>query len=190
MPDPITLSALGATALTEGIKFLYKQAGEVLKRWRERRDKLEISADAAAQTEPTLIQLPEVFAGGHLRAQLHYPAVERLEPEIKELRQALSGYADETDVINLQDGDSLQRIDALRQLLEAVYQQRFSFKGEVRPADEAVVKGRIDIDKVAGYAAAVRAKVVRGGRLAGVAKAKEVAPGGSLIGVDVDNVGG
>jgi len=41
MSDPDTLSAavIGSAALTEGIKFLYRQAGEILKRWRERRDK-------------------------------------------------------------------------------------------------------------------------------------------------------
>ena len=38
MVDPLTLSTIGAVALTEGIKFLYEQAGEVLKRWRERKD--------------------------------------------------------------------------------------------------------------------------------------------------------
>ena len=35
--DPFTLAAVGAVAITEGIKFLYGQAGEVLKRWRERK---------------------------------------------------------------------------------------------------------------------------------------------------------
>ena len=37
MADPFTLGAVGAVVLTEGIKFLYGQAGEALKRWRERK---------------------------------------------------------------------------------------------------------------------------------------------------------
>jgi hypothetical protein len=37
VPDPITLAALGAVALSEGVKFLYGQAGELLKRRREQR---------------------------------------------------------------------------------------------------------------------------------------------------------
>ena len=41
MSDPFTLSSLGAVAITEGIKFLYAQAGQVLKRWREKREQQE-----------------------------------------------------------------------------------------------------------------------------------------------------
>ena len=46
MPDPVTLAAVGGFALTEGIKFLYGQAGEALKHWQERK-----KAKAAAAAE-------------------------------------------------------------------------------------------------------------------------------------------
>src|SRR5829696_109623 len=39
MPDPLTLTALGGLVATEGIKFLFSQASEVLRAWRERRAK-------------------------------------------------------------------------------------------------------------------------------------------------------
>ena len=41
MSDPVTITAagVGMAAISEGIKFLYGQAAELLKRWRERRDK-------------------------------------------------------------------------------------------------------------------------------------------------------
>jgi hypothetical protein len=40
MPEPvtITLAVVGTAALKEGVKFLYGQAGELLKRWREKRE--------------------------------------------------------------------------------------------------------------------------------------------------------
>jgi len=61
MSDPTTLSAaaIGAAALTEGIKFLYGQAGEILKRWRERKDKAAQESTAQAdQTEAAEVTLP------------------------------------------------------------------------------------------------------------------------------------
>ena len=50
MVDPLSLSAIGAVALTEGIKFLYEQAGEVLKRWRDRKDAGAKAAPAQLDT--------------------------------------------------------------------------------------------------------------------------------------------
>jgi len=50
MIDPLTISAIGAVAITEGIKFLYGQAGELLKRWRERKD---AAKDATIQLNRT-----------------------------------------------------------------------------------------------------------------------------------------
>jgi len=51
MPDPVTLSlaAVSSLALTEGVKFFYAQAGELLKWWRDRRDANTV-APASAST--------------------------------------------------------------------------------------------------------------------------------------------
>jgi hypothetical protein len=38
MVEPFSLGALGAIALTDGIKFLYAEAGEILRRRRERKN--------------------------------------------------------------------------------------------------------------------------------------------------------
>lgn len=35
MSDPLTLTVVGTIVITEGIKFLYSQATEVLKIWRD-----------------------------------------------------------------------------------------------------------------------------------------------------------
>lgn len=49
----------------------------------------------------------------------------------------------------------------------------------------------VDVDEVAGYAAAVRAEEVVGdGTLRGDAKVKRVERGGQAVGVDVKRVGG
>ena len=61
MADPLTLAAVGAVALTEGIKFLYGQAGETLKRWRESKG---TKAATATVTEPVQVKIPsDAFEG-------------------------------------------------------------------------------------------------------------------------------
>ena len=47
MSEPLTLTGVGVVVLTEGIKFLYAQAGESLKRWRERNRDAKTAAAGA-----------------------------------------------------------------------------------------------------------------------------------------------
>lgn len=77
MVDPLTISAIGAVAITEGIKFLYGQAGEILKRWRERKD---VAMDVSIQlknTEPIDVKLPQTFEG-QLSAVLPHEIVHKM----------------------------------------------------------------------------------------------------------------
>ena len=190
MVDPLTLSAIGAVAITEGIKFLYGQASELLKRWRGRKDAAKDASTQLNNTEPVDVTLPPVFEG-HLSApHIHFDAVERVEEQLRELRKDLSEYADGIELVDVKDANLLQRVDALRQLLEAVYQQRITFKGEQRPPSGPVVEGRIDVEEVAGYAAAVRARQIVSGTVRAEAKAKRVEPGAQFIGIDTDSIGG
>ena len=190
MVDPLSLSAIGALAITEGIKFLYGQAGEILKRWRERKDAAQ---DASAQmntTEPIDLTLPAVFEGQLIAPQIHFDAVGRLQEQLRELRKDLNDYADGTEAVDPTDQHLLHNVDALRQLLEAVYQQRITFKGEQHPPSGPVVEGRIDVEEVAGYTAAVRARQIVSGSVKADAKAKRVEPGAQVIGIDTDIIGG
>jgi len=189
MLDPLTLSAIGAVAITEGIKFLYGQTGELLKRWRERRDAAKDTSIQLNKTEPADVELPLVFEGQLSAPQIHFDAVERVEEQLRELRKDLSDYADGIELVDVKDANLLQRVDALRQLLEAVYQQRITFKGEQRPPSGPVVEGSIDVEEVAGYTAAVRARQIVGGTVRAEAKARRVEPGGQVIGVDADIIG-
>jgi hypothetical protein len=190
MLDPLTLSAIGAVAITEGIKFLYSQAGEILKRWRERKDTAKDASVQLNNTEPIDFKLPQVFEGQLSAPHIHFDTVERVEEQLRRLRWDLSNYADGIELVDAKDTSLLQRIDALRQLLEAIYQQRITFKGEQRPPSGPVVEGRIDVEEVAGYAAAVRARQIVNGTVRAEAKANHVEPGGQFIGVDTDSIGG
>jgi hypothetical protein len=191
MPEPITLTAaaIGAVALTEGIKFLYGQTGEILKRWRARRDK---AAQEANQAEAININLPRAaFAGNLTKATIDFDMVQQSEKQLRQLRKDLSDYAEEIDKVEDNDTDLLEKVDALRKLLESIYQQHITFKGENRPTSGVpVVVGRVEAKVIAGQAAGVEAKVVTGGDVKGEVKADRIEKGGSAQGVKVDTVSG
>ncbi|MFJ6673777.1 hypothetical protein ACIQMJ_21940 [Actinosynnema sp. NPDC091369] len=184
MTDPLALSVLGAAALTEGIKFLYGQATELLRRRRERRDEA-----GALEVEPA--EVPELDGELRLPLRADDAVLERVGPDLKELRRKLQDYADGVEEVVPDDRDLLESADAVRRLLEAVYGQRITFRGERRAASGPVVEGEIDVDVVAGYAAAVRARAITGGATVRASvRANEVAEGAEVIGVDVDRIGG
>jgi hypothetical protein len=73
MPEPvtITLAVVGTVALKEGVKFLYGQAGELLKLWRERRD--AVKTIPLQTSEPTVMEFPgDIFEGPLDAPQIHY----------------------------------------------------------------------------------------------------------------------
>jgi len=175
----------GAVALTEGIKFLYEQAGEALKRWRERK-----AAAKNVTVEPVDVQLPSAAFTGHLeQPQLHFEAVGRLEPELRDLRAALADYAQGIDEVDSGNEQLLQTADALRQAMEAVYGQRITFCGEPRPPSGPLVVGEANVNDVLGYVAGLRARKIIGGSVTGRVTAKRVDRGGQAIGLDVGTIG-
>ncbi len=189
--DALTLSGIGATALTEGIKFLYEQASEVLKRWRERKDPAaKATAPQPRVVEPIEVVLPSIFEGQTAAVHIHFDAVERLEEQLRGLRKDIADYADGIETVDTADENLLQRVDALRCLLEAIYQQRLTFRGELRSLPGPVLEGRIDVEEVAGYIVAVRARKIASGHIKGDAAAKRVETGGQIIGIETDIVGG
>ena len=187
MVEPFSMAALGAVAATEGIKFLYGQAAEVLKRWRDRK----AGKEAEAQ-EPIPVEAKE--AADILEGTLNAPKVDfetlgRLHHDIKQLASVLSIYAGGLEEPDPSDRELAAAADGLRRALEAVYGQRITFKGENRQPSGPVVIGRAEADKVVGDVAGVRARLVRSGRIEGTASAKEVGESGKLTGTDVDTVG-
>ena len=184
MADPFSAAALGGVVLTEGIKFLYKQAGEVLARWRQRRDK------GGTDVQDARLRPPEGLLDGTVEpVEPRDDYAERLEDDLREARKLLSDYADGIEVPKPGDHLVTEQADALRRLLEAVYGQRITFRGEQRPPSGPLVVGEIDVERVVGDAAAVRAKVISSGEIRGSAKAKVVEASGKLTGVEIDQIG-
>jgi hypothetical protein len=186
MADPFTLAAVGAVVLTEGIKFLYGQAGDAIKRWRERK-----AAGKGASVEPIGVQLPPgAFEGQLEQPQLHLEVVEQLEQELRDLRKAVADYADGTDEVNLGDAGLMETIDALRRAMEAVYGERITFKGEPGPVSGGQrAVGEVDVREVRGSVTGLRARRIISGTAIGKVKADFVAPGAEAIGLSVDTLG-
>src|SRR4051794_32229217 len=90
MVDPLSATAIGAVVLTEGIKFLYNQAGELLKRYRERKE----GATAAAGPEP-LLRLPAALVQGESSPALpDYAVLGQLEQSLRDARRSLADFAE------------------------------------------------------------------------------------------------
>ena len=138
MADPFTLGAIGALALTEGIKFLYTQAGALIDSWRKRRE--EKAADAehpapeAKSGELAPLEQSSDLDGTVDTAQ---PAdAEMVAAKISELEQAFYALAPycgpAPKPIDPGEKALLEQAGRLRDLLEAIYGQRLTFKGESR----------------------------------------------------------
>jgi hypothetical protein len=180
--DPLTLTGVAATGLAEGIKFLYGQTAEILKRRREKR--------AAEDPVVEVAESPVAMEGEFDRLTIDPDAAERLEPQLKTLYTALTLYAQGIEPADVDDEGLLRTVDALRRVLEAVYHQRFTFAGEARPPSGPLVEGEINVKEVEGYVAAVEAELIASGHVIAKAIVDRVGPGGTAVGVKVKHVGG
>jgi hypothetical protein len=189
MADPLTLAAVGAVAITEGIKFLYGQAGEALKRWRERQSAKAAAAEPTT-AEPVSVQLPaDAFEGQLQEPRLHLDAVARLEQELRDLRAAVADYAQGIDEVDPNDKRLLEKVDGLRRAMEAVYGQRIVFKGEAGPSSGTAVVGEAKVREVLGYVAGLRAREIISGSVTGRVEADTVATGAQAVGLEVETIG-
>lgn len=180
--EPITLAAVSALTLTEGVKFLYGQAGDFLRMWRERK------RAGKSTPPPAPVRLPDALEGRLEDAAPDIDIVERLSDELAELRRAFLAIADEGEEIDPTDEDTLIAVDALRSAVEAVYGRSLTFRGESRTGGGAEVHTRVEVETVQGRVAGLRARRVAGGTLRSSVRATTVESGAELTGADIDTI--
>jgi hypothetical protein len=193
MPEPvttITLAAVGMAAITEGIKFLYGQASELLK-WRREKRKAAEGAQAAPSPQPTLMPRPDVFEPGPAQPSVDEGTLERFAKPMgelcKELYDIVAGYTE----VDPGDAALLTRVDALRKALEVVTGQPLTFRGETHPDEGPVIRGEVHVNQVLGYAAGVAAGTITGKvTVEGKVVADEVGSGATAIGTKADTITG
>lgn len=184
MADPFTLAGLGAVALSEGIRFLYDQVSELLRRRRERQ---------AAEPEPPADTVPATGSGilaGELRPEpIDHALLESRLSEVEALYDQLTRYANGLADVDPADPGLVERVAALRGLLELVYRQRITFRGEPRPASGTSVQASAEAERVDGYLAAVRARSIGEADLTVRTRVTDIGPTGEVVGVDADRIG-
>lgn len=180
MPEPITLAVVSGLVLTEGIKFLYGQANDLLKGWRARRDAKKQAA-VKVPPMPTLDAPPPDVLDGSVDTsqQADELLLEKHERELDAAKKALAKYTHPDDPEPVDPGDVELRgeVDRLRRLLESIYGQRLTFVGEPdRDPTGTVMTVKVKADNIedSDIAAIVGA---------------DRAPAGARLGVDVDASG-
>jgi hypothetical protein len=173
--DPV-LTTVGVAALTEGVKFLYAQATEVLKSWRAGR-----RGEPAA---PAMVPAPEgVSVGPSAEPPLPAPRDALMEDTLLELRDMVDQVRDGTVDIASEPGRRM--VADLRDYLEVVLRAPIRFAGE--PA-RTLETGRVDVvaRRVEGDVAGVRARGGVTGRIGDVSvDVDEVGETGRVTGVDL-----
>ena len=182
MTDPITLASISATVLTEGIKFLFNQTGELIKKWNEKRT-------SPATSEQLQLKLPAELGGKSLVVALDHALLEQAVPELQSLRQALFGYVDGMKTVSTSDEALRTYVESTRRILEVLYGQELTFAGEAPRSTGPRINARVQLQTVLGYAAAVRAGNVRAGQIDATATATSVEATGQLVTFDVKNIG-
>ncbi len=141
MIEPFSLGALGAIALTDGIKFLYAQAGEILKRRRER--------------TATPIPAPGLLEGELAPLQLDPAAIDERTAELRSLRQRLTDIVEDIEPAEETDGEVVAATLALREAIESIVGQRITFRGEQREPSGTTITGRVRAREIHGRASGV-----------------------------------
>jgi hypothetical protein len=181
VPDPVTFTALGGVAATEGIKFLYGQTAELLRAWRERRRRVD-----AGEAPPSRLTVPildnEVLDGAPAEPVADAAVLDRESKSLVQLIGALSPYADGIADIDLADEELSEQAGRLRALLEAVYGQRFTFRGEQRDPTGTHVSVRQVLGEVEGSVVGADADVGPGSDVGIDQDVTTVKTGGSVIG--------
>lgn len=154
------MAGLGATALTEGVKFLYQQASDLLQRRRAKKG-----------------DLPDVVAEPRVLPEADPERVAACENELTQLVGELAKRLPEHGSVSAGDRSVLLVAEALRQVLGAVYGTSIVFSGEA-----ASVHAVVNVDEVAGVVAGVQAKLDDGGTFRSEVTIGRVEPGGEVYG--------
>jgi MoxR-like ATPase len=181
MADPLTLTLLGAAA-TEGIKFLYSQASEVIAEWRRRREPA-VGAPATAEIRVPIVKT-QVLDAAPADPVVDLAVLDRQEKSLVQLLGALSPYALGQADVDPADDELQKSAGRLRALLEAVYGQRFTFRGEQRdPTGSRITVSQV-LGDVQGRVVGARATVGPGGDTTVSQQARTIGSGAEVVGFE------
>ena len=190
MAEPFSLAAIGAAGITEGIKFLYGQTGDLIKRWQERRAR-KVAGNAESDRTQVDLTMPPAMGAITIRAEVDFDVVEADAEELLWLRSGFANVADGLAEVDPNDADALARVGRMRELLEQILGVSLTFTGEQRPATgEPVVRTDLTIGNVFGKVTDADIDDVRSGIVETRAAVGDVAAGGEVTGTRIGQLGG
>jgi hypothetical protein len=185
--EPISLALLGGAVITEGVRFLFDQASTLIRAARERR----AQAKEAAAVDPVVV-VPISDNGlldGPVAPTVDGALLDQENRRLIALTGALAPYASGDAEIDTGDGDLLTAVVEIRALLEALYGQRLTLRGEDREPSGTHVDVRQALGTVRGTAVGVEADSVRDATVHVDQSATSVEAGGSVTGVRLGSIG-
>jgi hypothetical protein len=130
-PTGISLNSTAGLVLSEGVKFLYGQATDLLRRRQDRKDR---RAGDPSDALPPLVVPPYLLQGELSARHVDDGVLARYEGQLAEMRRVLSDYVDGIRQITHSDAQVVGAAEAIRGMLEIIYGQRITFAGEQREA--------------------------------------------------------
>jgi hypothetical protein len=130
--DPFSVAALGGAALVQGIGFLYSQAGELLRRRRDRKQSPAAAAEPMAIPSADAEKQP--LAGQLTAGPVDEQALDQHASQLAKLWGLLAPYATGLAEVDPADRQLVEQAEAARALIEQIYGQHITFTGEQRPA--------------------------------------------------------
>jgi hypothetical protein len=185
MPDPLTLSVIGATGLQEGIKFLYAQASDLLQR---RRDRKDVAGDAPAVE----LRLPVSLGGGTIEANPDFDVVAQNQARLTELRSRLVNVADDLVDVDASDTTLLHDVSELRDLLEDVFGKYLTFTAETDrpPSGAPIASGRVRAEELRNAdATGIEVQEITGGTARGEVDVDVASEGSRVVGGRFGRIG-
>lgn len=171
--DPLSFPVLAGAALSQAFGFLFGRLAHLLDSRGEKQD-----AEEAVET-------PEVLVGDLGKLTARNDVIEAHLADIEELVGRLSVYERKPERLNGNDITLRDSLAHARALLEQVYGQHITFRGEERPASGVHVEQTLET--VAGRLTGVKAGRVRQARVR--QEVTDVSESGSVVGIDADDVG-
>lgn len=130
MSDPLSLAVIGAPVVTEGVKFLFQQANALLQAWNKRRR----SASDVAEGESLDVALPHstALAAPPVAGGADASRVGQAVAQLQALATSLAPFAQEWEPLPDEGRALPPSAVTLRDLLEGIYGQPLTFRGEQR----------------------------------------------------------
>jgi hypothetical protein len=184
MGEPISLALVGGVVLTEGVKFLFDQASSLIRAARDRRA-------AAKATAEEVVPVPDTgVLDGPVSATVDGALLDRENRRLITLAGALAPYANGDAEVATDDAHLLAAVADVRALLEALYGQRITLRGESREPSGTRVDVKQVLGTIRGTAVGVEADSVQGATVHVDQSATSVEAGGSVTGVKFGSIGG